>query len=99
MAAEVEAFTDWAVTAMKPTRATPTITADAVDAVRFGLRSAFSRAMRPSTPSELRERGAEHGGERRADDRAQHDHGEQGERGRRAPSIWRLPPSPPKRPL
>ena len=53
MAAAVEALTDWAVTAMNATRATPIITADAVDAVRLGLRRAFSLAMRPSTPSSL----------------------------------------------
>jgi hypothetical protein len=35
---------------MKPMRATPIISADAVAAVRFGLRMAFSRARFPVTP-------------------------------------------------
>ena len=43
----IDALVDAANVAMKPTRATPIISAAAVDAVRFGLRIAFCRASEP----------------------------------------------------
>ncbi len=99
IAADVDALTDWAVTAMNPTSATPTITAEAVDAVRFGLRRAFSRASRPSTPNN-RGRGApSSGGQRRPDCRPQDDRRNRAPPSAPTPSTWRLPPSPPKRPM
>ena len=44
------AFSDAPITVNKVATATPTISADAVAAVRRGLRSALSRASRPPTP-------------------------------------------------
>jgi hypothetical protein len=50
MALLIDAFVDWAKIVMKATRPTPIIRADALAAVRFGLRMAFSRASAPVTP-------------------------------------------------
>ena len=44
-AAAIDALVEAARIVMKPTRATPIISADAVAAVRLGLRMAFSRAQ------------------------------------------------------
>lgn len=49
-AASSEARVEAASIAMNPTRPTPIINADAVAAVRFGLRIAFSRASSPEMP-------------------------------------------------
>ena len=46
----IDAFADAANVMMKPTSATPIIRAAAVDAVRFGVRMAFSRPRAPLTP-------------------------------------------------
>ena len=50
MASTTDTLSDWAVTEMNPTRPTPIMSADAVVAVRLGLRMAFSRAIRLATP-------------------------------------------------
>ena len=52
-----DAFADAAKIVMNATRPTPIINADAVAAVRFGLRIAFSRASWPVMP---RSRGSGH---------------------------------------
>ena len=44
-------FVDWPSTAIVVTRARPIISADAVAAVRRGLRRAFSLASRPTVPN------------------------------------------------
>ncbi len=48
--ASPDALNEAAMTATAAIRATPIISAAAVDAVRRGLRMAFSRASRPGTP-------------------------------------------------
>src|SRR5690606_14494608 len=46
----VDALIDDAITAMRVTSVTPMVSAAAVDAVRLGLRAAFSPASRAETP-------------------------------------------------
>ena len=50
IASLIDAFVDATKMVMKPTRPTPIISADALAAVRFGLRIAFSRASSPVMP-------------------------------------------------
>ena len=50
MAELIEALLEEAKMVMNPTRPTPIISADALAAVRLGLRMAFSRANWPVTP-------------------------------------------------
>ena len=50
MAALTDALVEEAKIVMNPTRPTPIISADALAAVRLGLRMAFSRASLPVTP-------------------------------------------------
>ena len=67
------------------TTAVPTISAEALAAMRRGLRIALRRARRPVKPRVTRGAGAEHGGGRPGDDRAEDDgtdeHGERAEPG------------------
>ena len=68
---------------MKPTRATPIISAEAVAAVRRGLRLAFSRARWPVAPDSLGTGTPSTLHRRAGDDRAEHEHAEDdGERRR-----------------
>ena len=57
---------------MKPTRATPIMSAAAVADVRLGLRMAFSRASVPGHALQAGQRRAEHPAERPGQDRAEH---------------------------
>ena len=52
IASLIEPLIPAANTATNETRARPTISAAAVDAVRPGLRTEFSRAIRPGDPAE-----------------------------------------------
>ena len=54
MAASVEAFAESAMTTIVPASARPIISADAVAAVRRGLRSEFSPASVPTVPNSRR---------------------------------------------
>ena len=74
-----DALIDAASTEMPATRATPTMSAAAVRAVRFGLRMAFSCASRPAMPRMLRQRRADDAGERPGDQRPEHEDADEDE--------------------
>ena len=59
-------------TAIADTRASPTISAEAVCAVRLGLRMEFSRPSFPGSPRSPGERTADHAGHRPRDRRGEH---------------------------
>ena len=65
---------------MKPTRATPIISAAAVAEVRLGLRMAFSRASVPDMPLTRGSGDAEHPAERPGEDRTEHGDAEEHQR-------------------
>ena len=83
---------------MKPTRATPIISAAAVAEVRFGLRMAFSRASVPVMPFRRGSGAPMHPAERTGEDRAEHgDADEDSERTERRPARMPAPPNRPAR--
>ena len=71
MAAFTDVRADAANTVMSPTSATPIMSAAAVAEVRFGLRIAFSRAIRPVMPLNFWIGMPERAADRRRDDRAE----------------------------
>ncbi len=72
-----DAFADAPITVMVLTSARPIIRAAEVDAVRRGLRRAFSRLSVPAVPNQPRERRREDLDHRPAQQRAQRGHAEE----------------------
>ena len=71
MTERIDALIDAANTVMAATRATPTMSAAAVRAVRLGLRMAFCRASAPGHAAEPCDRRTEHTGDRPSDEWAE----------------------------
>ena len=87
----IDVLAEAANTVMKATSATPIISADAVAAVRRGLRVAFSRASVPAMPRKRGQRRTDDPCERPGDDRTEHrdtdEHGERTQADRAGPGA------------